>query len=70
MTDTPNSSQGTSDEGQVSEVGRMDPADANTEISDDQGVAGNPDAEDAIEGGADAGPNGKPAGNLKSNRAY
>ena len=57
-------------QGQVSEIGRLDPADADTEISDDQGVAGNPDAEDAIEGGADAGPNGKPAGNLKSNRGY
>lgn len=56
--------------GQVSEVGAMDPADADTEISDDQGVAGNPDADNALEEGEDAGPNGKPAGNKESSRSY
>ena len=55
-------------EGQVSEVASMDPAAADTPISDDQGVAGNPEAEGAIEDGQDAGPNGKPGGNVESNR--
>jgi len=56
------------DAGQVSEVGRMDPADADTEISDDQGVAGNPDADGAM-AGDEAGPNAKPKGNVESNRS-
>ena len=43
--------------GQVSEVSGMDPEDADTEISDSQGVAGNPDAPDDI---GEAGPNANP----------
>jgi hypothetical protein len=54
-------------EGQVSEVASMDPADADTEISDDQGVAGNPDADGAM-AGDEAGPNAKPKGNVEGNR--
>lgn len=46
-------------EGQVSEVQRMDPADADTEISDSQGVAGNPEAPPADKVG-EAGPNANP----------
>ncbi|MQW75817.1 hypothetical protein GHK92_08020 [Nocardioides sp. dk4132] len=56
-------------EGQVSEVASMDPAAADTPISDDQAVAGNPEAEGAIEDGEDAGPNGKAGGNVESNRS-
>ena len=41
--------------GQLSEVGRMDPADADTPISDDQSVAGQPDGES---GRTDEGPTG------------
>lgn len=41
--------------GQVSEVGRLDPADADTPISDDQSVAGQPDGES---GETDEGPTG------------
>lgn len=41
--------------GQVSEVQRMDPADAETPISDDQSVAGSPSDES---GDADEGPTG------------
>ena len=41
--------------GQVSEVQRMDPADADTPISDDQSVAGSPDGES---GDTDEGPTG------------
>ncbi len=44
------------DEGQVSEVSGMDPADADTPISDSQGVAGNPDAPDIGEAGPNANP--------------
>jgi hypothetical protein len=55
------------DEGQVSEVASMDPAAADTPISDDQGVAGNPEADDALEEG-EAGPNAKPRRNVESNR--
>ncbi|WP_127479992.1 hypothetical protein [Nocardioides pantholopis] len=54
--------------GQVSEVASMDPAAADTPISDDQAVAGYPDSES---GGADepdeAGPNAKPGGNRSEN---
>jgi hypothetical protein len=46
-------------EGQVSEVGSMDPADADTAISDSQGVAGNPDSPTPDEIG-EAGPNANP----------
>lgn len=56
------------DEGQVSEVASMDPAAADTEISDDQGVAGNPEADGAM-AGDEAGPNAKPKGNVESNRS-
>ncbi|MCL8025804.1 hypothetical protein [Nocardioides bruguierae] len=42
-------------DGQVSEVSAMDPADADTPISDDQSVAGQPDAES---GAVDEGPTG------------
>ena len=41
--------------GQVSEVGRLDPADADTPISDDQSVAGSPSDES---GETDEGPTG------------
>ena len=46
---------GQQSEGQVSEVGRMDPADADTPISDDQSVAGSPSDES---GDVDEGPTG------------
>lgn len=47
-----------SDEGgQVSEVQKMDPADADTPIDDSQGVAGNPEAPEDIK---EAGPNSNP----------
>ncbi|WP_244931840.1 hypothetical protein [Nocardioides sp. W7] len=54
--------------GQVSEVASMDPADAETPISDDQGVAGNPEADGALDGD-EAGPNAKPRSNVESNRS-
>ncbi|CAN5360123.1 hypothetical protein BH11ACT8_BH11ACT8_03340 [soil metagenome] len=41
--------------GQVSEIGRMDPAEADTPISDDQSVAGSPSDES---GEVDEGPTG------------
>lgn len=66
---TDNSHDHQDSDGQVSEVGRMDPADADTEISDDQAVAGNPDAADTLDGD-EAGPNAKPRGNVESNRSY
>ncbi|MCW2814082.1 MAG: hypothetical protein JWN84_1537 [Nocardioides sp.] len=43
--------------GQVSEVQKMDPADADTPIDDSQGVAGNPEAPEDIK---EAGPNSNP----------
>lgn len=46
-------------EGQVSEVQHLDPATADDEISDSQGVAGNPDAPDSDDLGA-VGPNANP----------
>ncbi len=45
--------------GQVSEVQKMDPQDANTPISDSQGVAGQPDAESGDVQEGPAGPNAK-----------
>lgn len=45
----------TSGGGQVSEVGAMDPGEAETPISDDQSVAGQPDGES---GDVDEGPQG------------
>ncbi len=47
--------------GQVSEVSRLDPADADTPISDDQYVSGNPDAEPDEADPGQAGPNSKPS---------
>ncbi|MAS56302.1 hypothetical protein [Nocardioides sp.] len=51
--------------GQVSEVGGMDPADADTPISDDQSVAGSPSDES---GEVDEGPQG-PNARTGSDRA-
>lgn len=47
-------------ERQLSEVGRLDPAEADTPVMPDQATSGSPDAEsgDIQEGGV--GPNGKP----------
>ncbi len=45
--------------GQVSEVAKLDPADADTPIDDSQGVAGNPDAPHPDEL-KEAGPNSNP----------
>jgi hypothetical protein len=56
------------DEGQVSEVASMDPDAGDQPISDDQGVAGNPEADGAM-AGDEAGPNGKPKDNVESNRS-
>lgn len=47
-------------EGQVSEVGAMDPADADTPISDDQSVAGSPSDESGRPDEGPTGPNSKP----------
>lgn len=66
MTENRANQQDDSD-GQVSEVASMDPAAAETPISDDQGVAGNPEADGATEGD-EAGPNAKPKDNVESNR--
>ena len=54
------------EQGQVSEVGAMDPADADTPISDGQSVAGQPDGES---GEVDEGPQGPnaPAGSSMPN---
>jgi hypothetical protein len=49
-----------SDDGQVSEVASMDPAAADTPISDDQAVAGNPDGESGEVQEGTAGPNAAP----------
>lgn len=68
-TDNSQHSDHQQEDGQVSEVASMDPAAAGTPISDDQGVAGNPEADDTLEGD-EAGPNGKPRGNVESNRSY
>ena len=46
-------------DGQVSEVQQMPAGDADTPVSDAQGVAGNPDAPDNDEVG-EAGPNSNP----------
>ncbi len=52
------------DDGQVSEVASMDAGSADTPISDDQGVAGNPSGESGRpEVPAEAGPNAKPREN-------
>lgn len=46
-------------DGQVSQVQKMDPADADTPIDDSQGVAGNPEAPEP-EDLKEAGPNANP----------
>ncbi len=56
-------------EGQVSEAASMDPDARDQPISDDQGVAGNPDQPHGADGeGVEAGPNAKPRANVESNR--
>jgi hypothetical protein len=52
-------------EGQVSEVASMDPAAADTPISDDQAVAGYPDSESGRPDEGEAGPNAVPADNIR-----
>lgn len=47
------------DEGQVSETQRMDPQDADTPISDDQSVAGQPDGESGSVQEGPTGPNAR-----------
>lgn len=47
------------DKGQVSEVQRMDPADADTPISDSQAVAGQPDGPSGEVQEGPTGPNAK-----------
>ncbi|WP_435744250.1 hypothetical protein [Nocardioides sp. SYSU DS0663] len=65
----PTSEQTERDGGQVSEVASMDPAAQDQPISDDQGVAGNPDQPHDADGeGVEAGPNAKPRANKESNR--
>ncbi|GGO71609.1 hypothetical protein [Nocardioides deserti] len=56
-------------EGQVSEAASMDPDALDQPISDDQGVAGNPDQPHDADGeGVEAGPNAKPRANQESAR--
>ena len=57
MNDAANSAPTDQDgkQGQVSEIGRLDPAEADTPISDDQSVAGSPSDES---GEVDEGPTG------------
>lgn len=50
------------DEGQLSEVQRMSPEDADTPISDDQAVAGQPDGESGRAQEGPTGPNAKVPG--------
>lgn len=47
-------------QGQVSEVGAMDPAEADTPISDDQSVAGSPSDESGAVDEGPTGPNSAP----------
>ncbi|WP_205471353.1 hypothetical protein [Nocardioides sp. SYSU D00038] len=49
-----------SDDGQVSEVTSLDPGSADTPISDDQAVAGNPSDESGHADEGPAGPNANP----------
>ena len=49
------------EQGQVSEVQRMDPQDADTPISDDQAVAGQPDGESGSVQEGPTGPNARVA---------
>ena len=53
------STDASSSGGQVSEVGRMDPAEADTPISDDQSVAGQPDGESGTTDEGPTGPNAR-----------
>ena len=54
-------------DGQVSEVASMDPDALDQPISDDQGVAGNPEGARGDDGGqVEAGPNAKPTANVES----
>lgn len=53
---------GTDDEGQVSEVQQMRPEDADTAISDDQAVAGQPDGESGEVQEGPTGPNARVPG--------
>lgn len=55
-------STGTDDEGQVSEVQQMRPEDADTAISDDQAVAGQPDGESGEVQEGPTGPNARVPG--------
>ncbi|MEV7428132.1 MULTISPECIES: hypothetical protein [unclassified Nocardioides] len=67
--DKPTSVQTEVDGGQVSEAASMDPAAQDQPISDDQGVAGNPDQPVGRDGeGVEAGPNAKPRANVESAR--
>lgn len=52
-------------EGQVSEVSGMDPADADTPIAPDQATAGYPDSESGKPEEGEAGPNAVPADNIR-----
>lgn len=52
----------TEDGGQVSEVQRMDDADAQTPVSDDQAVAGNPTGESGEVQEGPTGPNARVPG--------
>ncbi|GAB2764148.1 hypothetical protein GCM10027020_15380 [Nocardioides salsibiostraticola] len=53
-------SENESDDRQVSEVGGLDPAQADTPISDSQAVAGNPEGETGEDAVGPAGPNAVP----------
>ncbi|MDN4160149.1 hypothetical protein [Nocardioides abyssi] len=64
-----NKDQPQQSEGQVSEAASMDTDAIDQPISDDQGVAGNPDQPHGADGeGVEAGPNAKPRANMESNR--
>lgn len=66
---TPDSSPDASSEGQVSEVVRMDPADADTPISDSQSLAGDPESQEpGVELGR-VGPNAKTGSDDPEHRA-
>ena len=52
-------------DGQVSEVASMDPAAADTPISDDQAVAGYPDSESGRPQEGETGPDAIPADNIR-----
>lgn len=66
--DKPAAEDPVKNDAQVSEVTALDQDAKNTPISDDQGVAGNPEADGAM-AGDEAGPNAKPKDNVKSNRS-